>query len=446
MATSATSIERYLELFQNAPHARERSGANAPWLANLREAAIAQFEAQGFPSTKHEEWRFTNVSPIANLHGELAVPASGPLPGLAQYYLDVPSHRLVFVNGHYRADLSAVLPLPAGAFVGSLHDAIAANHEAVQAHLGSYADAGANPFTALNTALQQDGAFIYVPEGIELAEPIQLLFATTSGEAPTLAFPRNLIVAAPNSSATVTETYLGPTGDIYFNNPVTEVVTQTHARVDHYKLQLESPQGYHVATTQIQQGRGCRFNSINANFGARLARNDINAVMAASGIETTLNGLFFISDHQHVDNHTVMDHAQPLCASHEFYAGILDGNAHGVFNGKIFVRPDAQKTDAKQTNRNLLLSRHAVIDTKPQLEILADDVKCTHGATVGQLNEDALFYLRARGIAKTDARDMLVFAFANNVLDGIKIEPLRLRMERELIERMARSRAAAGNA
>ncbi|HVF10727.1 MAG TPA: Fe-S cluster assembly protein SufD, partial [Abditibacteriaceae bacterium] len=250
----------------------------------------------------------------------------------------------------------------------------------------------------------------------------------------------NLIVLGKNSQATIVESYACARDEMYFTNSVTEIVAGAGASVDHYKVQMESEQAFHVGTMQVQAGRDSNFSSHSIALGGKLVRNNANAVLNAEGITCTLNGLVLGHGEQIIDNHTIMDHAQPRCNSHELYANILDGKARGVFNGKIFVRPDAQKTDAKQSNRNLLLSRDAVIDTKPQLEIFADDVRCTHGATIGQLDEDALFYMRARGIDKDKARDILTYAFASEILDTIKVEPLRDQLANALLSRLARGR------
>src|SRR5439155_1493343 len=274
----------------------------------------------------------------------------------------------------------------------------------------------------------------FLPRGAVVEEPIELLYvATTPGEG-TVAHPRNLIVAGVNSQATLVETYLGLEDNVYFTNAVTEIVLGENAVLDHYKVQRESTEAFHVATTQVHHDRRSNFKSLYVALGGGLVRNEVRATLDAEGCECTLNGLYLATGTQHIDNHTVIDHAQPHCASHELYKGILDGNAHGVFNGKIFVREDAQKTDAKQTNQTLLLSEDATINTKPQLEIFADDVKCTHGATVGQLSADALFYLRSRGLGLQEARSLLTFAFANDIIERIQVEPLRARLEELLVQ------------
>jgi Fe-S cluster assembly protein SufD len=319
----------------------------------------------------------------------------------------------------------------------------------VQQHLARYARYRDRAFVALNTALMEDGAYVRIPRGVIVEEPIHLLFVGSAADgAPAVSHPRILIVAEENSQATVIETFVGvgdgvgrptpglPDGGVYFTNAVTEIVAAENAVLDHYRVQRESETAFHIATQWVQQARSSNFASHAISLGGALVRTDITAVLDGPGIESTLNGLYVVGGQQHVDTHTAIDHAQPHCNSHELYKGILDGRATAVFNGKIFVRQDAQKTDAKQTNQNLLLSRDAVIDTKPQLEIFADDVRCTHGATVGQLDADALFYLRSRGIDAAEARALLTYAFASDILGRIKVAPLRTALEELLFTRL----------
>jgi len=314
--------------------------------------------------------------------------------------------------------------VPKGVETGNLEDAAP-----YLARLASWRD---NPFVALNTAFLRDVVFLRVPRGAVIEEPIQLEFLTSSGARPTVSHPRVLIVVGADAHCTIVESYVG--GGSYFTNAVTEIVAGDRAVVDHYKLQRESLEAFHVATRQAQLGRSSNFSTHNISLGAALARNDVGAVLA-EGCEATLNGLYIAGGSQHVDNHTVIDHAKPHGASHELYKGILDGKASAVFNGRIIVRKDAQKTDSKQTNKNLVLSDDAVIDTKPELQILADDVRCTHGATIGQLDEEAAFYLQSRGIGKREARSLLTFAFAQDIVDRIKVQQLRDSLERVLFEK-----------
>jgi len=433
--------EYYLDAFKAFETAR-RNRDESSWLQRLRADAVASFAATGFPTTRDEDWKYVDVSPIAAL--DCAPVFDYKLNGLASGGIDSltaeKGSRLTFVNGQYSPELSTVQSLPAGVTICNLAAALTAHAEVIQTHLARYADSDQSAFNALNLAFLQDGAFIYIPDGVVIEEPITLLFTAKGGATTPMTHPRNLIVAGKNSQVTIIESYICSTDDVYFTNSVTEIVAGDGAIVDHYKVQMESEQAFHIATMQVQAGRNTNFSSHSFSFGGKLVRNNANSVLGAEGSTCTLNGLVLGHGEQLIDNHTIMDHAQPRCNSHELYANVLDGKSRAVFNGKIFVRPDAQKTDAKQSNRNLLLSKDAVIDTKPQLEIFADDVKCTHGATIGQLDEDALFYLRARGINKDKARDILTYAFASEIIDYIKVEILRDRLAQELLSRLARGR------
>jgi Fe-S cluster assembly protein SufD len=295
-------------------------------------------------------------------------------------------------------------------------------------------------FAALNTAFAEDGAYVFVPDGVVLDTPIQLLFISVAA-ASSMSHPRSLIVLGQGSQAQIVETYVGRSGQAYFTNAVTEVFVGENAVLDHYKVQEEGREAYHVASMHVRASRSSTFSSHSFSLGGGLTRNDAIATLAGEGAECTLNGLYLADGERLVDNHTTIDHVMPHCPSHEIYKGILGGKARAIFNGKIIVRQDAQKTDAKQTNRALLLSDEATINTKPQLEIFADDVKCTHGATVGQLDEDAVFYLRARGLTYLEARDMLIHAFAGDILDRVKIDLLRKALEAELYTQLARDLA-----
>ncbi len=397
-----------------------------PWLQALRDAAFRRFAELGFPTTKNEEWRFTNVAPIARARFAAAMPAPAEVETLAPF---TPGIRLVFVNGV----LANVVPeLPKGLQAGPLSEAAAT-------HLGKYASFDRNAFVALNTALVKGGALVQVARGTVVEQPIQIVYLTTDGQAsqpPNSNLPhvqpRSLVVVGANAQCTVVETYVG-TGK-YFTNAVTEIAAGDGAVVDHYKVQLESPEAFHIATMQASLGRSANFTSHSIALGGALVRNDANATLS-EGTEATLNGLYVVNGAQHVDNHTEIDHAKPHGTSHELYKGILDGKAAAVFNGRIIVRKDAQKTDSKQTNKNLVLSDDAVIDTKPELQIFADDVRCTHGATIGQLDEESMFYLRSRGIGREQARSLLTYAFAQDILDRIKVPALKVQLEKVLFEK-----------
>ncbi len=407
-------------------------------LSRLRRNAIERFAALGFPGTRNEDWKFSNLTPLTKVPFKLAEASFERLNEIAdrakQGTLSLPDGiRLVFINGYYAHDLSSVSFFTGGVVVTSLADALTRHAELIEPHLAQYADYEDHPFNALNTAFINDGAFVHVPKGKVVEQPIHLVFISTSPEQATVSHPRNLIVAGSGTHLTLVESYLGLDEDVYFTNAVTEVAAGEGAVIDHYKVQRESKRAFHIHTLDVHQGRSSNFSSHLISLGGGLVRNEVRAVFDAEGCECTLNGLALASGRQHVDNHTVIDHAQPLCASHELYKHILDGQAHAVFNGKIFVRQDAQKTDAKQTNQTLLLSQDATINTKPQLEIYADDVKCTHGATVGQLEENAIFYLRSRGIGEAEARSLLTFAFANDIVRRIKVEAVRRELEHVLL-------------
>jgi Fe-S cluster assembly protein SufD len=432
MITSDNNTQRITDDF--ARFCADAKSATTPWLTGLRQEAFRRFEKLGFPTTRQEEWRFTNVKRIAETEFALAeIPPPLSRETIAPFVLDEDYLRLVFVNGHYVGDLSATAATPQGAVVSSLSAALVDQPALIEDHLGQLASDDNAYFSALNSAFFRDGAFVHVPRGVVVERPIHLLFISTDNSNPTASHPRNLIIAQRDAQATIIESYVGLNDGVYLTNAVTEVSIAENAVVDHCKLQQESAHGYHVATTQVRQQRASRFSSHYFSLGGQLVRNEVDVTLDAEGCECTLNGLYIAAGDQHMDNRTRIDHAKPHCNSHELYKGILDERAKGVFNGKIYVHPDAQKTDAKQNNRVLLLSDDAVIDTKPQLEIYADDVKCTHGATVGQIDETALYYLRSRGISEDLARSLLVFAFGNEIASELKLEAIRAHVERFLL-------------
>jgi Fe-S cluster assembly protein SufD len=417
----------------------ERPRGGSRWLQDLRDQAASRFVELGFPTVREEEWRFTNVAPIATSEFQLAPQARLGADALDGFlYADAPN-RLVVVNGHYVPELSRTAGLPPGMRFGSLAGATSEQADVVARYLGQLADFTARPFVALNTAFTQDGAYVHVPDGVVFEQPLQILFVSTGNGHMT--HPRTLIVAGDRSQMRIVETYVSAPGQKHFTNAVTEIVAGENAVIDHYKVQEESVDAFHVASMHIHATRSSNVSTHSFTLGGRLVRNDVFALLDGEGAECTLNGLYVADGERLVDNHTTIDHAKPHCPSHEVYKGILGGKARAVFNGKIIVRQDAQKTDAKQTNRALLLSDHATINTKPQLEIFADDVKCTHGAAIGQLDEDALFYLRARGLTFFEARDMLIHAFAGQILDRVRIEPLKRALEDELYAQLARDLA-----
>ena len=436
MENEVTGTDPYLKNFERFEHQMNQPA----WLFPLRKAGIACFAEQGFPTLKDEDWRFTNVAPIANLpfkpmlDGARGEQASEILAGAA--FSRLGGNRLVFVNGHFAAELSIMGALPAGVEVSNLVTALARDSALVEKHLGRYAVGEGNAFAALNQAFFSDGAFVHVPGGVTIEEPIQLVFISTAKHAGDTIHPRNLIIADANSKVTVLETYLSSGNAAYFTNAVTEIVAGDNARVEHVKFQDEGPAAYHIATIQGQFGRTSHVNVHSFAVGAKLSRNNIRAKLAGEGLECILNGLYLTKDEQLADHHMIVEHAQPHCASHEYFNGILDDKSKGVFHGRILVRQIAQKTDAKQTNKNLLLSDDATADTKPQLEIYADDVKCTHGATIGQLNDESIFYLRSRGIGTDTARRMLIHAFAGEIIDRIQCESARAELDKLVWDRI----------
>ena len=418
-------LDNFTEFEKTAP------GAKLAWLKRLREDAFARFCEAGFPTSRDEDWRFTNVSVIART---IFRPASAAkltkeqLPAVQSE--GATSATLVFVNGRFAKELSHLDKLPKGLTVASLREQIESRPETIEKHLGRYADTQRDPFVALNTAFIGDGAYVHVPRGVVVAEPIYLLYLSTEEAAPTVTHPRNLIVAENESQVAVIEDYASIGGEsVAFSNAVTELVAGESTVAQHYLVEREHLKAFNVSTLRIQQGRSAHGASHSLLLGGGLVRNNVHPVLAGEGGECLINGLFLGTGRQHLDNYMHVEHASPHCGSRQFYNGILDGHAHGVFHGRIVVHKDAQKTDAKQTNRNLLLSDDAQIDTKPQLEIYADDVKCTHGATIGQIEENALFYLRSRGISEAEARKLLLLAFAEECVERMHSATAREHIE-----------------
>jgi Fe-S cluster assembly protein SufD len=448
--TATQQLESYLENFNEFE--KLAAGHDLPWLRMLRRDGFARFCEAGFPTTHDEDWRFTNVSAIGrtpfrlvrNDRTRLSQQELGPhgIPGVAC--------QLVFVNGRFAREFSSLNNLP-GVKVSSLAGEISGNPEEIEPHLGRYLDIRRDAFCALNTAFAEDGAYVHIRRGTLVEEPIYLLFVSTADDAPSMSHPRNLIVAEEDSQAMFVEDYVSLDSGAVFSNTVTELVAGDHTVLSHYMIEREHKEAFNISTLRIQQGRSTNVVSHSVLLGGGLVRNNVHPVLAGEGGECLINGLFIGNGGQHLDNYMLVEHASPRCGSRQFYNGILDGHAHGVFHGRIIVHKEAQKTDAKQTNRNLLLSDDAQIDTKPQLEIYADDVKCTHGATIGQIEGDALFYLRSRGIDEVSARKLLLFAFASECLDRMKQGPVRKHVE-GLINRclfqMANSEpgASGGNA
>jgi Fe-S cluster assembly protein SufD len=406
------------------------------WTLPMRKTAILRFAELGFPTTRLEEWKYTNVAPLARIPFQPTQHGSQALASEALAAATIPelvATQLVFVNGHYVPELSSRRRLPQGVEVGDLATILAKHPGWLEAHLARYAGYEDQAFVALNTAFMRDGAVVYILPGRALEEPIHLLFIAMPDGETIVSHPRNLIIMGDDSQAAVIETYMAPENGVYFTNAVTEMVLGQNAIASHCKLEWESPEAFHIATLQVHQDRSSNFVSHSIAVGGALVRNDLNVVLTGEGGESTLNGLFMGTSQQHIDNHTRIDHVRPYCTSRELYKGILDGKARGVFNGKIVVHKDAQKTDAIQTNKNLLLSEDASVDTKPQLEIFNNDVKCSHGSTIGRLDEDSIFYLRSRGLGKEAARSLLTYAFASEIVNRIKPDPIRAKLNDALL-------------
>ncbi|HTL71974.1 MAG TPA: Fe-S cluster assembly protein SufD [bacterium] len=418
----------------------EAAATQPKWLAPMRKAGLASFADQGFPTLHDEDWRFTNVAPIAKLNfqlaGQVAVNGAESKVLTDSVFAQLAGHRLVFVNGFFSAKLSTLKPVSGGVRIENLSAALAKDSTFIEQHLGKYAHTANNSFAALNQAFFSDGAFIFVPQGVEVAEPVQLIYISSAKQSGETILPRNLIIAEANSKVTVVESYLS-TGDVaYLTNAVTELFAGDNAFIEHVKVQDEAVSAYHIATIAGEFGRASNVNVHSIALGAKLSRNNIRTKLAGEGLECVLNGLYLTKDEQLADHHMIVEHAQPHCASHEYFNGILDDKSRGVFHGRILVREIAQKTDAKQTNKNLLLSDDAGADTKPQLEIYADDVKCTHGATIGQLNAESIFYLRSRGMSLDTAKQMLIHAFAGEIIERIKCEPARTVIDKLVWDRL----------
>jgi len=433
----------YATAFREATQAR---GSHEPaWLQSLRESSFEQFERAGFPNIKQEEWKYTNVTPIAKTNFAPVLVSNGTEltrdRGLASFiYEEARQSRLVFVNGMLRKELSSLEGIPAGVIVGDIGEALQSTQDetTIREHLEQYPYAEDSGFSVLNTALFGSGLFLKIPRGLDVKAPIHLFFfgEGEAGKTPPAVFPRVLIVAEANSAATIIESYASPDTAVYLTNAIVDLAVGDGARIQHYKIQRESTGAFHVATTRAQLGAQATYNTTTINFGAALSRHDIDVRMDHEGAECSIDGLYMVDGSQHTDTHSVIDHRQPHCTSHQLYKGILDGKSRAVFNGKVFVRHGAQQTDAQQTNKNLLLSKHARVDTKPQLEIFADDVKCTHGAAVGQLDEEELFYLESRGINPGLARNMLTYGFAGEVIERIGIESIRRELDAAVLNRL----------
>ncbi len=405
-----------------------------PWLKSLQKEAMSRFSSLGFPTLKQEEWKYTNVEPIQKLPFQFLDLNESSFPSIEQNHEQL-SARLVFLNGHYVEKLSWTKGLVPGVLAGSLRHFLKEKREIVEAHLSRYASFQNHSFVALNTAFIQDGAFIYLPHGMILDKPIEILFIS-EGKASFVSQPRNLIVAEALSQASIIEQYQGRASSPYFTNSVTEIFAADSAIIEHSKIQEESEKAYHIFSLGVQQERQSKVTSHSISLGAALSRHDLTSLLHAEGGECVMNGLYLTRGQQHVDHHTTIDHAKAHCVSQELYKGILSGHSKGVFNGRVIVRPHAKKTNSSQANKNLLLSEGAEIDTQPLLEIFNNDVKCSHGATTGRLDPKQIFYLKSRGINDAFAKSLLSYAFASEILEKLKFNFLKTKLQTVLFDRL----------
>lgn len=424
MPQASDPIANYLEHFSKFE--KEISGESE--IRKFRQDAVEEFKSFGFPTNKNEEWRFTNPSQISKIHFNHQLQKQ--ISGEVKKQIDelaikkFAQNRLVFVNGIFSNESSNTQFSPA-IKISPVSETLHQSPESVIEIVKRPMIEGRNFFTSLNTAFMRNGAFISIPDNTTITDPIYLIFIASDDTTPFVMHPRNIISLGRNSEASIVEHYIGVSKNVYFTNVVSNIILNQGAKLEHTKIQTESVNAIHIGSTYFHQFESSKLHQNTIMIGGAIGRNNLISTLNSKNIECTFNGLSLSEGEQLLDNHTTIDHVMPNCESHELYKAILNGKSRGVFNGKIFVRKDAQKTDAKQTNRTLLLSDEATMDTKPQLEIFADDVKCTHGATIGYLDADAIFYLRSRGISENAARDMLTHAFANDIIGRISAEPVR---------------------
>jgi Fe-S cluster assembly protein SufD len=431
-----TELVKSENSYQTAFRTVRESSPTVAWMELVRSSAMDRFEQLGFPPVKEEDWKYTNLATLAKEEFVPVTSGSSEALDLKRFeYPETAEAHLVVVDGFLREDLSTKTGL-GDVIAIDLFSAVedARYNKIVRKYLARNAGYHNNGLTALNTAFLQSGVFLWIPKNVKLERPLQITFVADGENAAS--FPRLLVVAEENSSATVIESFASSNDGKYFTNATTEIVLKDGAQLEHYRVQRESNNAYHVSTTSAELGRASRYDTTSINLGAQLSRHDITVVMDHEGAETAVDGLYMVASDQHSDTHSVIDHKQPHCTSHQLYKGILDGNGRAVFNGKVFVREGAQKTDALQTNKNLLLSDKARVDTKPQLEIYADDVKCAHGAAVGQIDPEELFYLETRGIGPELGRSLLTYGFAEEVIGKIKIDSIRSQLDEIVLRQL----------
>ena len=425
--------------YQAAFRTARETAPTVPWLELVRGSAMERFELLGFPTVRDEEWKYTNLATLAK---ENFVPAATDELDLEDPqskfgYTETAGAHLVIVNGFLRDDLSVTTGLESVVATDLFNAAADARYnKVVRKYLARNAGYHNSGLTALNTAFIQSGVFLWLPKNVKLATPLQITFVADGIEQNSANFPRLLIVAEENSSATVIESFVSNGNTRYFTNAISEIILKDGAHLEHYRLQRESKAAFHISTTSAELFRSSRYETTSINLGAQLSRHDVSVILDQEGAETSVDGLYMVGQNQHTDTHSVIDHKQPHCSSRQLYKGILDDNARAVFNGKVFVREGAQKTDAMQTNKNLLLSDKARVDTKPQLEIYADDVKCAHGAAVGQIDPEELFYLEARGINPELGRNLLTYGFAEEVIEKIKVQSIRTQLDEIVLRQL----------
>ncbi|HEX7314228.1 MAG TPA: Fe-S cluster assembly protein SufD [Pyrinomonadaceae bacterium] len=436
MSSAVKEKSVYADAFREFESART---GEPSWVARLRAGAFERFEESGFPTTDEEDWKYTNVAPIARKAFRTAVEKVELESDAVERFVSAEARRsrLVFVNGVYSAEHSSLEAIPSQVVVEELGAAFAGEHgELLWNHLGRLSGEGSDAFTVLNTAFLGGGALLRVPEGVAVEAPVQLLFLTAPGEGESAAFPRVLVVAGRDSRLDIIETYAALSDAEYFTDAVVEVFVGEGARVTHYKVQDEADGAYHIASTRAEVSKDGAYDLTTVTLGARLSRHEIEVMLTSPGAECHVDGLYIVGDGQHTDTHSLIDHREPNCASRQTYKGILDGKSRAVFNGRVYVHEGARGTDAQQSNKNLLLSTDARVDTKPQLEIYNDDVKCAHGATVGQLEEEELFYLLSRGLHPNLARNLLTYGFAEEIVASIKFESIRAQLDEAILNRL----------
>jgi len=415
------------------------NGSATGIIHNRRLDAKRYFELIGFPQRKMEDWRFTNINSIIsnNYRQIFEVPSELSNKEVEEFAIPgLDANLIVLINGKYSESHSKIITKDNNIFIGTLKEAQKYNRELVEKYFAQYADYRHDGFTALNTAYSLDGIFIHIGKSIEIKEPVLILNIADSKQSEIIFYPRILAVADEGSSASIIELHESRGNNFSFSNAVTEIYSGKNSEIHYYKIQNENDNSFHVGTTQVQQESDSRFFSVNVSWGGLVTRNNLNSYLNGENIECIMNGLFIANGQQQIDNHTLADHASPNCHSNELYKGIMDGNSNGIFNGKIMVRKDAQKTNAYQMNNNILLSKEASMNSKPQLEIFADDVKCSHGATTGQLDMEQLFYLTTRGIGEKKGKRLLLYAYANEVIEEVKIDSLKIYLQNILEKKL----------